>query len=334
MTSEKKTKTDSHTPKHTHSSGVKIAALAVVGALIIVTVVGIAIYWEKDLEPLVGVDLPNEAQETSESSSIIPYICEQDPENCEKFPLTFRGDDQESGEDETSQDLEIEDHPEDELSSQDKAPIITYPSTDNAFGTSSGMTRTFESLFLLQDLEERLESVEKTINEFDPLEQEVEILRLLVLLQSTKDGAIPFEFLFQSLAKLSDGKLQKLASQLPKDGKIIPFSQIPLIYPEDPSPGTTTASKGGMLQTWWSDFLEWGASVIQIKTSTEVEEGRKVMAFREATISGQYVYATAVYQDMDTSHQKTYALWYAQIQKIILLEAIRLALLHKLQEGV
>lgn len=342
MTSIKKTKAESEqqiTPNaKQRKSGGKLGLIAFLGVLIIGVVVGAAVFWEKKLESVVGVDLPDEAQETAESSSIIPYICEQDPESCDSAPLTFRGTET-APQDQTLAKApsasmtpltEQTADPDETTTSSDQAgPVVKYPSEAKAEGAEGGISQTFEFVSILRDLEDKLGVVDDILDEFDPLKHEVEMLRLIVLVQSTKDGAIPFEFLVQSLAKSSHSNLQKLATDLPEKGRIIPFPQLPLRVIEKKAIKTSDDAQG-----WWHEFLDWVSSIVEIKTPADVEEGQKVIAFKEAALSGQYAYAVTLYAKMDASKQQQYEPWQQQIQKLAALELLRLVLLQQLQEGV
>ncbi len=346
MTSIKKTKTNSQqntaqvVKKRTF--GGKLILVALLGVLIIVIVVGAAIFWEKELEPMVGVDLPDEVQETSESSSIIPYICEQDPESCDSAPLTFRGAEN------ALQEQALEKAPSSSMtpltepnadpdetttSSNQGAPVVKYPSEARSEVAEGGISQTFEFVSILRDLEDKLGVVDEILDEFDPLKHEVEMLRFIVLIQSTKDGSIPFELLVQSLAKSSDFNLQKLATDLPQQGRIIPFPQLSLQVVEKKAVKPTTARTNDA-QAWWNEFLDWVSSIVEIKTPADVEEGQKVIAFKEAALSGQYAYAVTLYGKMDESKQQQYEPWLQQIQKQAALELLRLVFLQQLQEGV
>lgn len=346
MTSIKKTKAGSQqqtTPsvKQRKSRG-KLSLIAFLGLLIIIVVVGAAIFWERNIESVVGVDLPDEAQETAESSSIIPYICEQDPESCSSAPLTFRGTES------APQDQALAKAPSSSMaplnestadpentttSSNQGVPVVKYPSEARSEVAEGGISQTFEFVSILRALEDKLGVVDEILDEFDPLKQEVEILRFIVLVQSTKDGAIPFEFLVQSLAKSSDSNLHKLATGLPQEGRIIPFPQLPLQIVEK-KVVKPTAVPTNDARAWWNEFLDWASSIVDIKTPADVEEGQKVIAFKEAALLGQYAYAVTLYEKMDESKQKQYDPWLQQIQKLAALELLRLVLLQQLQEGV
>ena len=346
MTSIKKTKSGSpqqasSNVKQRKSAG-KLGLIAFLGILIIGVVVGAAIFWEKKLESLVGVDLPDEAQETAESSSIIPYICEQDPESCDSAPLTFRGtetapQDQTLAKSPSASMTPLTKQtadPDDTTTSSDQTgPVVKYPSEAKPDAAEVDISQTFEFVSILRDLEDKLGVVDEILDEFDPLKHEVEMLRLILLVQSTKEGAIPFEFLVQSLAKSSDSNLQKLATELPQKGRIVPFPQLPLRVVEKKAIKTSAAATNDA-QAWWNEFLDWMSSIVEIKTPADVEEGQKVMAFKEAALSGQYAYAVTLYGKMDESKQQQYESWLQQIQKLAALELLRLVLLQQLQEGV
>lgn len=80
--------------KNKLSPSLKLLLSAALIALLVISVV-LTMYWDSKIEPMIGMDVPDQEMASAESRAMLPYICEQDPEKCLNEPVTFRGQSEE-----------------------------------------------------------------------------------------------------------------------------------------------------------------------------------------------------------------------------------------------
>ena len=339
MTSDPKTTTHNNSsPKPKSKSFMPL--LGLIGVAIIGLVVGSAILWEKKLENLVGFDLPHEDQETAETTSMIPFICERDPEACAKEPLTFQGRDRLNKDKpqpiEIPQEVEevvVEETPiiedvviqDEDVVVEEPSINITYPkeAEPQAEEEQAGILGTLKNLPILKEMEEKLDSIE----EIKPLQRKVEVLGALAVLDNVRLGHSSSGVLQKTLAQSQSESLKALASQVP-EGRVIPFSQLEIIEVKAPKQEDAKES-----QSIWDEVLNWGASLVEIKTQAEAVDAERIQEFRSASESGEYDQAFALYEQLTPEQRQAYGNWIKEIQKRKRLRVLNEMLLQQLAGG-
>ena len=193
----------------------KIWILAGFGVILFALVVGAALVWEREIEPHMRTDLPEESQDTSGASALMPYICDQNPEACENRLMTFQG------EKEGTQAI----HP----------PMAPHPTMEQD-------TARFEGI------EYRVSVLERQMDVSD-LKLSQERLRLAFVIQNVLLSTTSVDDLMSVCEKASLPEAKTLLGQLTAGGKLTPLSQInwhptPVVQDDDDSKGWMDRLKG------------------------------------------------------------------------------------------
>ncbi len=186
----------------------KIWVLAGFGVILFALVVGAALVWEREIEPHMRTDLPEESQDTSGASALMPYICDQNPEACEDRLMTFQG--------------------EKEGVAAIHPPAIPHP-------TMVQDTARFEGL------ENRVSVLERQVDVTD-LKISQARLRLAFVIQNVLLSTTSVDDLLSVCEKSSLPEAKTLLGQLTAGGKLTPLSQInwhptPVAQDDDDSKG-------------------------------------------------------------------------------------------------
>lgn len=193
----------------------KIWILAGFGVILFALVVGAALVWEREIEPRMHTDLPEESQDTSGASALMPYICDQNPEACEDRLMTFQG--------------------EKEGVQAIQPPTAPHP-------TMVPDTARFEGI------EYRVSVLERQMDVTD-LKLSQERLRLAFVIQSVLLSTTSIDDLLSVCEKSSLPEAKTLLGQLTAGGKLTPLSQInwhptPAAQDDDDSKGWMDRLKG------------------------------------------------------------------------------------------